>query len=260
VFPAFGAIPHFERSLNLGANARDAMGSTGDLVLAAEAEVLARDNGPGHPVDLQAGSYVRLSVTDTGPGMPPEVLARVAEPFFTTKARGRGAGLGLAMARGFAEQSGGDLLVESEVGRGTTVKLWFPVAKQAPAAAPAEEAGEDAPPLVDAGAGVDLVVTDLSMPGTDGIALIRELHRRRPGLPAILLTGFATGAAELALGGLIGGAFGVCQRSCPVPDQAVSLILRWFVSRSGLRQTSPTGDQLRIWRDHRAGLAARASA
>ena len=52
---------------------------------------------------------------------------------------------------------------------------------------------------------------------------------------------------------------GVCQRSCPVPDQAASLILRSFVSRSGLRQTSPTGDQLRIWRDHRAGLAARAS-
>src|SRR5215212_9554686 len=52
---------------------------------------------------------------------------------------------------------------------------------------------------------------------------------------------------------------GVCQRSCPVPDQAASLILRSFVSRSGLRQTSPIGDQLRIWRDHRAGLAARAS-
>ncbi len=52
---------------------------------------------------------------------------------------------------------------------------------------------------------------------------------------------------------------GVCQRSCPVPDQAASLILRLFVSRSGLRQTSPTGDQFRIWRDHRAGLAARAS-
>ena len=53
--------------------------------------------------------------------------------------------------------------------------------------------------------------------------------------------------------------FGVCQRSCPVPHQAASLILRSFVSRSGLRQTSPTGDQLRIWRDHRVGLAARAS-
>ena len=52
---------------------------------------------------------------------------------------------------------------------------------------------------------------------------------------------------------------GVCQRSCPVPHQAASLILRSFVSRSGLRQTSPTGDQLRIWRDHRVGLAARAS-
>src|SRR5690606_33400303 len=74
------------------------------------------------------GPYVRISVTDSGMGMPPEVLARAGEPFFTTKPRGRGTGLGLSSARGFAERAGGALHVDSAIGRGTTVTLWLPAA------------------------------------------------------------------------------------------------------------------------------------
>jgi PAS domain S-box-containing protein len=78
---------------------------------------------------LKPAAYVRLSVSDTGPGMAPEVLARACEPFFTTKLPGSGSGLGLAMARGFAEQSGGALAIESPLEKGLTVSLWFPVAE-----------------------------------------------------------------------------------------------------------------------------------
>jgi PAS domain S-box-containing protein len=115
--------------VNLAANARDAMEGQGALVLAATLEELTVMNGTAKP-----GRYIRFTVTDTGPGMPPEVLARAAEPFFTTKGLGHGTGLGLAMAKGFAEQSGGALGIESEPGRGTTVILWFPVATTARAA------------------------------------------------------------------------------------------------------------------------------
>jgi signal transduction histidine kinase len=112
--------------LNLAINARDAMESTGgELRLAADAEAVA--TGTEHPAGLAPGDYVRLRVSDTGSGMDEATLARATEPFFTTKPEGRGTGLGLAMARGFAEQSGGALAIQSAPGRGTTVTLWLPV-------------------------------------------------------------------------------------------------------------------------------------
>jgi len=203
--------------------------------------------GAAHPAGLAPGRYVRLAVADTGAGMPPEVLARVTEPFFTTKPRGKGTGLGLAMARGFAEQSGGGLGVESAPGRGTVVTLWLPAAgagapssAAAGAAAPAgagaagaarparvllvdddtmvreplaadlaaaghtvlaAEGGAEALDLLEAGAAgepVDVLVTDLAMPGMSGLALIREAQARRPILPAVLLTGYAEDGAALA--------------------------------------------------------------
>ncbi len=231
--------------VNLGTNARDAMGSTGTLTLSASAEAIL-DAGPKHPAGLKPGSYVRLAISDSGIGMPPEVLARVTEPFFTTKRPGEGTGLGLAMARGFAEQSGGGLLVESTPGRGTTVTLWFTVSRLAASAAADPAASADSRPgarllvvdddamvrmilteeleaagyavltaadgpaalaLLDAGERVDLVVADLSMPGMDGVALVRNAQHRRPNLPAILLTGFANAAAEIAVGGAVTGTF-----------------------------------------------------
>ena len=76
--------------------------------------------------DIRAGEYVKISVTDTGCGMPPDVLERAFEPFFTTKPVGKGTGLGLSQIFGFAHQSGGEVGIESEVGRGTTVSIYLP--------------------------------------------------------------------------------------------------------------------------------------
>jgi PAS domain S-box-containing protein len=126
--------------VNLANNARDAMPRGGLLVFRAALAEPAGD--PAAPPRLGAGPYLRLSVVDRGEGMTPEVLARVSEPFFTTKPPGRGTGLGLAMARGFAEQSGGGLSIESAPGQGTTVSLWLP---RAPA-----EAEAPSPPRLDA--------------------------------------------------------------------------------------------------------------
>ncbi|WP_146216963.1 hybrid sensor histidine kinase/response regulator [Falsiroseomonas bella] len=112
--------------VNLATNARDAMAGTGGgvLTLAAVPEEVAE--GVRHPAGLLPGHYVRLGVADTGSGMDAATLARAAEPFFTTKPAGSGTGLGLAMAKGFAEQSGGGFAIRSAPGAGTTVTLWLP--------------------------------------------------------------------------------------------------------------------------------------
>lgn len=111
--------------LNLAINARDAMPEGGKLTietsnidLNTEAAEMRVDASPGH--------YVRLSVRDTGVGMPDDVRARVFEPFFTTREKGKGTGLGLSMVHGFAKQSGGHLDLYSEVGHGTAVSLYLP--------------------------------------------------------------------------------------------------------------------------------------
>jgi signal transduction histidine kinase len=110
--------------VNLATNARDAMEGGGSLMLAAAAQVVAA--GDADRAGLAPGRYVRITVSDTGTGMDAATLARATEPFFTTKGRREGTGLGLAMARGFAEQSGGRLLIESTPGQGTAVSFWLP--------------------------------------------------------------------------------------------------------------------------------------
>ncbi|NII53987.1 PAS domain-containing sensor histidine kinase [Luteibacter sp. SG786] len=112
--------------LNLLVNARDAMPSGGNIEISAFVETILS----GHPSGLAEGRYVSLSVTDDGQGMPPETLARAADPFFTTKGVGKGTGLGLSMVHGLAEQSNGRLSIESEEGKGTTITLRFPVASR----------------------------------------------------------------------------------------------------------------------------------
>jgi len=251
--------------VNLATNARDAMPGGGRLTLSAEGEVIAEGDRT-HPAGLASGRYVRLTVADTGAGMDAATLARAAEPFFTTKGLGAGTGLGLAMAKGFAEQSGGGLGIESSPGRGTTITLWLPAADSdgaqdtmVPTAALGlaktatthsrilvvdDEAlvrevlaeqledsgysvlvaanGTEALALLAAGEAVDALVTDLSMPGMDGLAVIRAAQERRPGLPAVLLTGYAGDGAALAVGGAISGAFSLLRK----PVTGVQLVDR----------------------------------
>jgi signal transduction histidine kinase/ActR/RegA family two-component response regulator len=108
--------------VNLAVNARDAMSGTGVLRIETRNVSLA----PNEVGDVQAGDYVRIAVSDTGCGMAPEVLDRAFEPFFTTKPVGKGTGLGLSQIFGFAHQSGGEVGIESQVGKGTTVSLYLP--------------------------------------------------------------------------------------------------------------------------------------
>ncbi|WP_044562392.1 PAS domain-containing sensor histidine kinase [Azospirillum sp. B4] len=114
--------------LNLCINARDAMPQGGHITIEAGNRVIQEAAGaPDMPAgDIPAGQYVRLSVTDTGVGMPPDVVARAFDPFFTTKPIGQGTGLGLSMIYGFVRQSGGQVRIRSEVGQGTTVSLYLP--------------------------------------------------------------------------------------------------------------------------------------
>jgi CheY-like chemotaxis protein len=108
--------------LNLALNARDAMPSGGTITISAE-EICVET---GHSTQLAPGLYACVSVTDTGQGMDEATLARVTEPFFTTKAAGKGTGLGLAMVDGLCAQSGGKLVIRSRLYHGTTIELWLP--------------------------------------------------------------------------------------------------------------------------------------
>ncbi len=214
--------------VNLAVNARDAMPEGGTLRITARTAAISGDP-PAEPdtaADLREGNYVVLALEDTGTGMSAEVLARATEPFFTTKPLGQGTGLGLAMARGFAEQSGGALFLSSLEGRGTTVELWFPAHGKAPgpadgppdaepdrrhilvvdddglvrsmlAAVIAEmgyavtEAahGREALEQLHRSGKIDLVVSDYAMPGMNGAALAAAIRAQRPRLPIVMITG-----------------------------------------------------------------------
>ncbi|MFL6718340.1 MAG: histidine kinase famiy protein [Burkholderiaceae bacterium] len=132
--------------LNVLLNARDAMPGGGLLTLRTRNEVIGEEDLQAFP-GLRPGRHVSIAVTDTGTGIAPELLNRVMDPFFTTKEEGKGTGLGLSMVYGFAKQSGGAVYLYSEVGVGTTVRLYFPATDSAvpaplPAAAVKAEAGD----------------------------------------------------------------------------------------------------------------------
>jgi len=110
--------------LNLAINARDAMNGRGRLTIEAGNALLDDRYALQH--DVAAGQYVMLAITDTGCGIPPDIMERVFDPFFSTKPEGKGTGLGLSMVYGFVKQSGGHIKIYSEVGQGTTVKIYLP--------------------------------------------------------------------------------------------------------------------------------------
>jgi PAS domain S-box-containing protein len=140
--------------MNLAVNARDAMPTGGSLIIKTDNCQLDDDYVTLNP-DVRAGDYVRLSVSDTGAGMPPEVIARAFDPFFTTKPVGRGTGLGLSMVHGFVKQSGGNVKIYSELHYGTTISLYLPRANAV------EEASETTPAIsVAIGTGETILVVE----------------------------------------------------------------------------------------------------
>lgn len=211
--------------INIALNARDATNGMGEILLEA------RNAEPYERQDVGPGDYVVITFTDKGAGIPEEVQARVFEPFFTTKEVGKGTGLGLSQVLGFCVQAGGTARIASTPGYGTTVTLLLPASTSAPAARPDvvtdpgalagasvllvednEELNrvtasllrslscqvttaanaEEALKQFGSGAAFDVVLSDVVMPGgMDGQALVRELRRRRPGLPVVLISGYS---------------------------------------------------------------------
>jgi len=234
VWPALVDPPQLENAiLNLCINARDAMPGGGRLTVELGNARLDRDFVGSD--DIVPGEYVLIAVSDTGTGMPPEVLAQAFEPFFTTKAPGRGTGLGLSTVFGFVKQSGGHIRIYSEPGQGTSVKIYLPRAElpaaeavprvAAPVAAGSERillvedddlvrrhvtlqleglgygvvaAADGAAALrrIEAGEPFDLLFTDVMMPGMNGRELAEAARALRPGLPVL----FTSGYTEEALG------------------------------------------------------------
>ena len=126
VWPALVDANQLENALlNLAINARDAMPDGGRLIIETAIASLEHGDGPVE-TDVQPGDYTTISVADTGVGMSRDIVARVFDPFFTTKPMGQGTGLGLSMIYGFVKQSGGQIRIDSEPGKGTTVKLYLP--------------------------------------------------------------------------------------------------------------------------------------
>ena len=147
LWPALADLSQVESALvNFAVNARDAM-ERGGILTVETANKHLDEHYAAENAEVAPGDYAMLAVTDTGAGIPPDVLGRVFEPFFTTKGVGKGTGLGLSMVYGFAKQSGGHVKIYSELGHGTTVRLYLPRAKDVVAAAKPAVTGAVATPL-----------------------------------------------------------------------------------------------------------------
>ncbi|EOA05888.1 histidine kinase [Herbaspirillum frisingense GSF30] len=222
--------------LNILINARDAMAGKGTLRIQTSNEDLSSDER-ALQLGLKPGLYVCLAVVDDGPGIPPDILPRVMDPFFTTKDEGKGTGLGLSMVYGFVKQSGGSVRISSGPQGGTTVAIYFPATQdqvggsfeydnrtqsqgghehilvvddRIEVAELAQDmleslgyrvrmvnSANEALQLIRAGEPVDLLFTDLIMPGhMNGVVLAREARRMLPSLKILLTTGYASESIE----------------------------------------------------------------
>jgi PAS domain S-box-containing protein len=219
--------------MNLAVNARDAMPNGGTLTIGTANVELDERYAKTHGT-MKPGPYVALTVTDTGTGMTPEVQARLFEPFFTTKEVGKGTGLGMATVYGIVARSGGSVSVSSEIGKGTSFKVYLPRAEaadmvtQAPAPAAPARAGtqtvlvvededglrelakrlllrqgyivlvaanaDEAVRLFEANQSIDVLLTDVVMPGASGPELTRRLVEQRPALRVIYMSGYTEDA------------------------------------------------------------------
>ncbi|MGA7809546.1 ATP-binding protein [Bradyrhizobium sp.] len=220
--------------LNLAINARDAMEANGELAIKMSAVHVA-DNPT-----LRDGEYVELSVCDTGPGMPPDVVERAFDPFFTTKGAGKGTGLGLSQVYASAKQAGGIARIESEEGVGTTVRLYLP--RTTAASGAPEEQQQDSPVATisalvlvvdddpdvrsfleaslsslgyktlvaeDGYAGLaaldcsepDVMIVDFAMPGISGAEVAQAARKRRPDIPIIFSSGYSDTTAIADMAG-----------------------------------------------------------
>ena len=215
--------------LNLAINARDAMNGQGRLTIELGNASLDDNYAEDHD-DVAPGQYVMMAVSDTGSGIPPEIIGKVFDPFFSTKSEGRGSGLGLSMVYGFVKQSGGHVKIYSEVGEGTTIKLYLPRAMQTedvevtvaegPIAGGTETvlAVEDDPEVratvvelltdlgyrvlkavdaasalnvIESGVAIDLLFTDVVMPGTlKSPELARKARERLPNIAVLFTSGY----------------------------------------------------------------------
>jgi len=240
--------------LNLTVNARDAMPNGGVLSISGE-NVTLHENPEDE--DALVGDFVALKLSDTGQGIPPDILARIFDPFFTTKEVNKGTGLGLSQVYGFAQQSGGRVVVESELGRGASFTLFLPRAEAAARPGAKSEAVEtspgirilvveDNPEVADVAAGMlkqlghtvevvgsaaaaiatiaagdppDLVFSDIVMAGElDGVDLARRVRETAPRVPVLLATGYAQAAER------IGDEFPILRKPYKMSDlsQAIS--------------------------------------
>jgi CheY-like chemotaxis protein/anti-sigma regulatory factor (Ser/Thr protein kinase) len=216
--------------MNLCTNAAHAMSDTGGVIEISLDAVFLDERQATAYADLSHGAYLKVSVRDTGTGIDPESIPRIFEPFFTTKEAGRGTGMGLAVVHGIVKSHGGEILVESKPGKGSTFHVLLPriesaAAKSAGAEKPvptgtgrillvddekalvdmwqeqfkalgyrvvAKQSGRDAlKAFQKEPGGFDLVITDMTMPHMPGDALAKKILAIRPDMPIILCTGFS---------------------------------------------------------------------
>jgi len=243
--------------MNLGTNAAHAMGERGGVLRIGLDLVTVGESPSASSADLGAGPHVRISVSDTGAGMSPEIRARLFEPFFTTKGTS-GTGLGLSVAHGIVTDHGGAITVESAIGQGSTFHVYLPAVDGDVVPAPAEEVvlghGEHIMYVDDEEAVVfvmtrllkrlgyrstgysdadealqafrtnpqefNAVITDMAMPKMSGARLAHELRALRPGMPVAIASGYESAEMEAA------GRAGITRIAKPMSMEALSQTLR----------------------------------